>query len=206
MMNDEWNRWSFIHHSSFIIHPCLLCIARWRPALLYSARVAPMDRAMPSSPCFARLPTFSPTDWGMRLSTVHQPLHRVGVLLALAVLGCGQNDKLTPVRGQVFFHGQPLCGGTIVFTPDAERGGHGSLACGEIDAEGRYSLHTGDRLGVAAGWHRVTIAPPALAAAPGRPATPPAIDLPRTYSDPEQSGLLREVQPGKSGEQDFHLE
>ena len=127
-------------------------------------------------------------------------------LAALAVLGCGQGESMTPVHGRVFFHGQPLPGGTIVFTPDAERGGRGPLAYGEIGGDGRYSLHTGDKLGTNPGWYRVTIAPPTLAAAPGQAVAPPAVELPRKYSDPEQSGLLREVQPGKVGEQDFHLE
>jgi hypothetical protein len=130
----------------------------------------------------------------------------VVVVAALAVLGCGQDEELTPVHGRVFFHGRPLPGGTIVFTPDLERGGRGPLACGEIAVDGRYTLHTGDKLGVVSGWHRVTIAPPSLAVAPGQAVQPPVVDLPRKYRDPEQSGLLREVQPGKSGEQDFHLE
>jgi hypothetical protein len=134
------------------------------------------------------------------------PLRYGLVLVALAVLGCGQDDSLTPVHGRVFYRGQPLAGGTIVFTPDAERGGRGPLATGEIAADGRYSLHSGDKLGAVSGWHRVTIAPPALAVAPGQTAAPPAIELPRKYRDPEQSGLLREVRPGKSGEQDFYLE
>src|SRR5579883_1000213 len=127
-------------------------------------------------------------------------------LVALAVLGCGQGEPMTPVHGRVFFHGQPLPGGTIVFTPDVERGGRGPLACGEIGGDGRYTLRTGDKLGTIPGWYRVTIAPPTHAAAPGQAVLPPAVELPRKYSDPEQSGLLREVQPGKSGEQDFHLE
>ena len=117
------------------------------------------------------------------------------VLLTLAVFGCGQDEKLTPVRGQVFYHGKPLAGGTIVFTPDVERGGHGPLACGEIGPDGRYTLRTGDAPGIVPGWHRVTIAPPR-----------PADELPRKYSDPEQSGLLREIKAGVAGEQDFHLE
>jgi len=128
------------------------------------------------------------------------------VLAALAIVGCGQDDALTPVHGRVFHDGRPLPGGTIVFTPDLERGGRGPLAYGEIDADGRYTLHTGDKLGAVPGWHRVTIAPPSLAIAPGQAVPPPAVDLPRKYRDPEQSGLLREVQPGKTGEQDFHLE
>jgi hypothetical protein len=127
-------------------------------------------------------------------------------LQALAVLGCGQGESMTPVHGRVFFHGQPLPGGTIVFTPDAERGGRGPLAYGEIGGDGRYTLRTGDKLGINPGWYRVTIAPPTLAPAPGQAVLPPAVELPRKYGDPEQSGLLREVQPGKVGEQDFHLE
>ena len=134
------------------------------------------------------------------------PLRCGLILAALAVVGCGQDDSLTPVRGRVFYRGQPLPGGTIVFTPDAERGGHGPLAYGEIAADGHYYLCTGDKRGAVPGWHRVTIAPPALAAAPGQTASPPAVELPRKYRDPEQSGLLREVRAGKVGEQDFYLE
>jgi hypothetical protein len=142
----------------------------------------------------------------MDVGTSRTPLRCGLVLGALAVLGCGQDDSLTPVHGRVFYRGQPLPGGTIVFTPDAERGGRGPLACGEIAADGHYSLRSGEKFGAVAGWHRITIAPPARAVAPGQTATPPAIELPRKYSDPEQSGLLREVRPGKSGEQDFYLE
>jgi hypothetical protein len=146
---------------------------------------------------------FSPMDWGMGLNASREALRCGGLLLALTVLGCGRNDKLTPVRGQVFYHGRPLAGGTIVFTPDAERGGHGPLACGEIGADGRYTLHTGDNLGAVPGWHRITIAPPA---SPTQTAAPPAIALPRRYGVPEQSGLLREIKADAAADQDFHLE
>lgn len=142
----------------------------------------------------------------MNVCRLWTPLRCVLLLASLAVLGCGHDEPLAPVRGQVFFHGQPLPGGTIVFTPDAERGGRGPLAYSEIGSDGRYALRTGDKLGTVPGWYRVTIAPPALAAAPGQAVLPPTVELPRKYSDPEQSGLLREIQPGKSGEQDFHLE
>ena len=129
-------------------------------------------------------------------------LHTSAVLLVLAALGCGQEAKLTPVHGQVFYQGQPLAGGTIVFTPDPERGGHGLLACGEIGPDGRYSLRTNQEFGAVPGWHRVTIAPPSRA----EPGSTPVLDLPRKYSDPEQSGLLREVKAGRVAEQDFQLE
>lgn len=128
-----------------------------------------------------------------------KPLRLGAALLGLALFGCGRDDKLTPVHGHVYYHGKPLAGGTIAFTPDAERGGHGPLAYGEIDADGRYSLHTGDAIGAVPGWHRVSIAP-----AGGTPV--PTVDLPRKYGDPEQSGLLREVKSDRVVEQDFHLE
>lgn len=144
-------------------------------------------------------------DWGTVLTRPRKPL-RYGFLFFLAALGCGQDNKLTPVQGQVFYQGKPLMGGTIVFTPDAERGGRGPLACGEIGSDGRYWLQTGDQAGVIPGWHRVTIAAPAPTREPGQTVTLSPNDLPRKYGDPEKSGLLREIQAGKCGPQDFYLE
>lgn len=137
----------------------------------------------------------------MPLMRSRPPLGLCGLLLALAVAGCGRSGELAPVAGRVYYRGRPLTGGTIVFTPDPERGGRGPLACAEIDAEGRYNLRTGQAAGAVAGWHRVTIAPPS-------PTDPNAVaaELPRKYSDPEQSGLLREVKAGRVSEQDFYLE
>ena len=183
------------------------CTRAARAAILRH-RVSPKDRKtleLLVLPSFDYCPDF-PEGLGEDVIASRKLLTGGVVLAALAVFGCGQDDERTPVHGRVFYRGQPLSGGTIVFTPDLERGGRGPLACGEIDAEGRYSLRTGDKLGAVSGWHRVTIAPPSLAVAPGQPIPPPSIDLPRKYRDPEQSGLLREVQPGKTGEQDFHLE
>jgi hypothetical protein len=141
----------------------------------------------------------------MGLKRARKPFRCCGILLGLVMLGCGREDKLTPVHGHVFYHGQPLAGGTIVFTPDPERGGRGPLACGEIAADGRYVLQSEQKPGATPGWHRVTIAPPS--SQPGEPASPaPTIDLPRKYSDPDQSGLVREIKADKVVEQDFHLE
>jgi hypothetical protein len=123
-----------------------------------------------------------------------------GAALVLAGSGCGPDtDEKVPVRGTVFYHDRPLAGGTIVFTPDPERGGRGPLALGEVGQDGTYTLQTEGRPGAVIGCHRVTIAP-------AKTDSPPDFPLPRRYSDPEHSGLNREVQPGKPNVIDFHLD
>jgi hypothetical protein len=118
----------------------------------------------------------------------------------LALCGCGPGGEETvPVRGTVYFQDRPLAGGTIVFTPDPERGGRGPLGLGEIHPDGTYTLTTEGRFGAVVGWHRVTIAP-------AKSDPPPDVPLPRRYSDPEGSDLSREVVPGKANTFDFHLE
>ncbi len=117
-------------------------------------------------------------------------------LLLLALTGCpSETPHKEAVQGHVYFHNEPLHGGTIVFTPDAERGTEGPLATGEIQPDGRYKLSTGAEAGAVAGWHRVTIA-----AGPDQPT------LPSRYSDPKLSGQSREVKAGQANAFDFHLE
>ena len=117
-----------------------------------------------------------------------------GLLVLLA--GCGRAEvKLAPVQGRVLYRGRPLAGGTIVFTPDADRGGSGPLACGEIGPDGHYTLHTGDEPGAVPGWHKITVA-----GARGDRL------LPRRYSDPEGSGQGREVKAGQDNTLDLQLE
>ena len=121
-------------------------------------------------------------------------------LLALSMAGCGgQKPSLVPVRGHVFFHGAPLPGGVVVFTPDPEHGGRGPLASARIGEDGGYVLTTGDDMGAVPGWHRVTFKG-------GPPPTIPENGLPPRYSDPEQSGQTREVKAGQANVIDFHLE
>jgi hypothetical protein len=125
-----------------------------------------------------------------------------GLLLGLA--GCGQGDpKLAPVRGRVYYRGDPLPGGTIVFTPDPGRGGHGPLAYAEIESDGRYFLRTGQEVGAVPGWHRVTVAPAGPA---GDAGGKPVVALPRKYTDPEQSGETCEVKEGQVNTCDLHLD
>ncbi len=120
-----------------------------------------------------------------------------GVLLA----GCGRSEPpLAPVRGQVTFRGQPLAGGTIVFTPDPQRGGSGPQAWAEIGPDGRYALCTGGKNGAVPGWHRVTIAPLR------RQGGGTTVALPARYRDPELSGQCIEVRSERLNQCDLHLD
>jgi hypothetical protein len=117
--------------------------------------------------------------------------------LLLAAAGCGGQPKLAPVSGRVFYRGVPLPGGTIVYTPDEERGGRGPLAMGEVGTDGRFTLSTGRHKGAVPGWHRITVAP---AGRGGGPA------LPLRYRDPEQSGWRLEVKPDRANTHELNLE
>jgi hypothetical protein len=131
-----------------------------------------------------------------------------GVLLLAAGCGSTGHDAFRPVRGRVLYRGVPLSGGTIVFSPDPERGGSGPLAVAEIQPDGFYVLKTADHPGVAAGWYRVTLV--ALLApmnpAPGQAWVPARSLLPAKYRDPELSGLSCQVRDDQENNVDFNLE
>lgn len=124
----------------------------------------------------------------------------IGMVL-LSCASCGQQAKPREVvGGHVFYKAAVLSGGTIVFTPDTELGGNGPMAVAEIKADGSYSLQTGNEPGAASGQYRVTIAPAAAGMVKS------SVALPQMYSDPEKSGLKREVKPGEMNVIDFHLD
>jgi hypothetical protein len=124
-----------------------------------------------------------------------------GLMLLAAGCGSGQAPTdLVPVSGKVSFQGRPLAGGTIVFAPDPQRGGRGPLAVGTIAADGRYVLRSEGRPGAIPGWHRITV----CGAAPAGDAAEPA--LPGRYTDPEHSGLSRQVLAGKANAFDLPLD
>jgi hypothetical protein len=126
--------------------------------------------------------------------------------LVLPVASCDPgSSSLTPVRGQVRYHGLPVGGGTIVFAPDTARGNAGPLARADLQADGGYSLSTTGEPGAAAGWYRVTVVA-MQAPAPGPPLAAPHSLLPEKYRDPELSGLTCEVKAGQMNVLHFNLD
>ena len=116
----------------------------------------------------------------------------------LLLSGCGRSDApLVPVSGQVVYQGKPLGSGTIVFTPDPERGGHGPQAWAEVKSDGRFILSSAGSKGAAPGWHRITIAP-------GK--ADRSRRFPAHYLDPDQSGQIFEVKPDQANQCILHLQ
>jgi hypothetical protein len=128
------------------------------------------------------------------------------VALAAAVLvplaSCGSSVKLYPVRGKVFYDGQPAEGATVVFH---RKGGPADSPkpSGTVGADGSFALSThphGD--GAPAGDYEVIITwyPPN-----SRGAENPKNKLPARYTDPAQSGLKATVRDGPTELEPFQL-
>jgi hypothetical protein len=130
-----------------------------------------------------------------------------GFVLLLSGCGGESADELLPVQGRVFYRGVAVTHGTIVFSPDAGRGGSGALARAEIEPDGRYLLRTGERLGAAQGPYQVSVVAVAKEDFGGADSSAaPRLLLPARYRDPEQSGLSCQVERGKDNSFDFYLE
>ena len=110
-------------------------------------------------------------------------LRLLSLFAILLPTGCGKNGPppLAPVKGQVWYQGQPLTGGMVVFTPDIQRGGSGPQAWAKIGSDGAFVLMTETRTGATPGWHRITIA------------TESSPSLPPRFQDPEHSQQFFEV-------------
>jgi hypothetical protein len=141
----------------------------------------------------------------MRTSPASLP---ITALLFAAAVGChGASVPQASVAGKVSFRGMPLRGGTIVFIPDASRGSSGPLARGTIQTDGSYRLQTEDESsGAPAGWYRVTVMAIDGFAYAGAAAYVPRSLLPDKYRDPDLSGLVCEVKPGRDNQINFNLE
>lgn len=129
----------------------------------------------------------------------------VAVFALTIPMGCGSKPALqNRILGTVYFHGEPLRGGMVVFIPDVEQGGSGSLVVGKIDPSGNYSINSSAEYPISEGWHRVTVCGEPRQDAPSRYVSL-FRDVPNRYRNPELSGLKCELQLG-SNRIDIHLE
>jgi hypothetical protein len=124
---------------------------------------------------------------------------RLLVLCLLLTAGCHRAPPpQVAVRGKVLVNGEPLRGGTVVFTPDEKRGARGPVSFAILDGDGAFDLASENGPGAIAGWHRVTVAPPASSA--------DLIAGLARYRHPDLSGLEYEVKPGQENIATFQLE
>ena len=112
------------------------------------------------------------------------------LLLSLPVLaGCGTSAQpLVPVTGKLTLNGRPLKRATVVFTPDRTKGARGPQSFDVTADDGAFRLRTTEGIGAVAGWHQITVAPPADDAE--------LMALMEKFLDPDRSGLSREVKAG----------
>src|SRR5688500_11985263 len=102
-------------------------------------------------------------------------------LCAASLAGCERSSEpLVVVTGNVLYRRVPLHTGTVVFTPDAARGGSGPAAHAEIQKDGGYRLRTSGADGVPVGWHRVTVL---------------AVEMPTVQAPPDQFVIPRSLVP-----------
>lgn len=114
----------------------------------------------------------------------------------LGLAGCSSQPPVpTTIQGKIYYHKQPvLGGGTIVFTPDSRRGSSGPITAGEIHADGAYTITPQPgKPPILSGWFKVTL-------------LSSNSSIPGKYSDPNTSGLVREIRSGATNQTDFFLE
>jgi hypothetical protein len=127
--------------------------------------------------------------------------HRAAIMALAAIVLSGCGASTSQVTGVVTLQNQPVGPGTVIFLPfdeEAEKQG-ATRALGSFAGDGKYTLTTKkDGDGAIPGKYRVIIQPQSGEGygAEGVSAQPSKIPL--RYADPQQSGLVQEVQPGEN--------
>ncbi len=144
----------------------------------------------------------------MRACTSRHTCRGLGFAALVAAVstlaGCGSNEKIGQVEGQVTFRGQPVTEGLISFN---DKEGHGAEA--ELGNEGKYVLKTPEG-GLPAGEYFITVTPLMYLhdSDPGK--SPPALtekrapNIPHKYRSLPSTPLKETVKPGKN-ELNFNL-
>jgi hypothetical protein len=121
------------------------------------------------------------------------------LLAPFLAIGCGGGNK-AKVTGKVVANGQPVTGGTVMFSPIAGSAEEGAPALGEVKSDGSFALGTenpGD--GTVPGKHRVTYSPPAQTAPEWDGyGTPPPAPPPSPYAGMEPKEKEVEVKAGSN--------
>jgi hypothetical protein len=118
----------------------------------------------------------------------------VWVLLAICVAGCADgvgvhdwNHAPVYVTGQVKYRGQPVRGGSIVFSADPQYGAGTEILTSELGLTGHFTLHDHHQTGLKPGYYRITISN----------ASHSHLAIPSRYHDPATSGLHCYVEPNQ---------
>lgn len=102
--------------------------------------------------------------------------------------------------------GRPVSPARVQFVPDRQKGNvDGQEARGRVEADGSYTVSTGDKPGAIPGWYKVAVF--AFEEVPeGQGPKPITWLAPPRYADPDKSGLAVEVtvQP-RLGQYDLEL-
>ncbi len=84
----------------------------------------------------------------------------IGLFAALAgIVGCSDGVRTIPVQGIVTFNGEPVERAEICFVREGptKKGEPAPPAIARTEADGTFTLKTGDRLGAVPGRYRVTV-------------------------------------------------
>lgn len=86
----------------------------------------------------------------------------LGAIILTTLSGCGGTPTV-PVTGMVTYKGQPVQGGSLMFSPISTGKDQtpGQPAIGVINTDGTYTLARSAGTGVQVGRHRLTYSPPA---------------------------------------------
>jgi hypothetical protein len=126
-------------------------------------------------------------------------------LVFFAIAGCGDSGPaLEKVQGKILYQdGSPVTSGVVEFEPTTG----GLTARSKIEADGRYLLKTGERTGVVAGKHRISIVQMIMAEGMGKHGVEhqkPKVVPPR-YAKFDTSLLERTIEAGPKQDVDIEV-